>query len=197
YDYMEGPDAITRTNPLIAEDYNRRSFLTAYSKCQLFPYTTLFRSRLGSNYDSHAGIISDSSQMVTLGENGETTYNFTLQSSGTYDIAIRIGFPFWDKNSIKISIDNDETTIKESRLWWHYWRTTCWLMLKKNVSLSAGTHTIKVKAGIPGVQFYGFRVCSDFKQSSSAGKAEFLLAPRKFKGVNGQMVEPDRAFKLT
>src|SRR5699024_10401888 len=58
-------------------------------------------------------------------------------------------------------------------------------------------HTIKVKAGIPGVQFYGFRVCSDFKQSSSAGKAEFLLAPRKFKGVNGQMVEPDRAFKLT
>ena len=24
YDYMEGPDAVTRTNPLIAEDYNRR-----------------------------------------------------------------------------------------------------------------------------------------------------------------------------
>lgn len=197
YDYMEGPDAVTRTNPLIAEDYNRRSFLTAYSKQQKTEFGSVFIDRLGSNYDSHAGIVSDSSQMVTLGENGETTYNFTLQSSGTYDIAVRIGFPFWDKNTIKISIDNDETTFKESRLWWPYWRTTCWLTLKKNISLTAGAHTIKVKAGIPGVQFYGFRVCSDFQQSSSAGEAKFLLAPRKFKGVNGQMVEPDRAFKLT
>ncbi|MEI3609936.1 glycosyl hydrolase family 18 protein [Pseudogracilibacillus sp. SO10305] len=197
YDYMEGPDAVTRTNPLIAEDYNRRSFLTAYSKQQKTEFGNIYIDRQGSNYDSHAGIVTDSSQMVTLGENGETIYNFTLQSSGTYDIAVRIGFPFWDKNSIKISIDNDETTIKERRLWWPYWRTTCWLTLKKNISLTAGAHTIKVKAGIPGVQFYGFRVCSDFRQSSSAGEAEFLLAPRKFKGVNGQMVEPDRAFKLT
>ncbi len=108
---------------------------------------------------------------------GETIYNFTLQSSGTYDIAVRIGFPFWDKNSIKISIDNDEidndeTTIKESRLWWPYWRTTCWLTLKKNISLTAGAHTIKVKAGIPGVQFYGFRVCSDFQQQSSSARVK-------------------------
>src|SRR5699024_5780968 len=151
----------------------------------------------GSNYDSHAGIVSDSSQMVTLGENGETIYNFTVQSSGTDDTAVRIGCALWDKNSIKISIDNDETTIEESRLGGPYWRTTCWLTLKKNISLTSGAHTIKVKAGIPGVQFYGFRVCSDFRQSSSAGEAEFLLAPRKFKGVNGQMVEPDQAFKLT
>src|SRR5690625_6934260 len=121
--------------------------------------------------------------MVTLKKNCETIYNFTLQSSGTYDISVRIGFPFWDKNSSDLSIDNDETTIKESRLWWPYWRTTCWLTLKKNISLTAGAHTIKVKAGIPGVQFYGFRVCSDFQQSSSAGEAEFLLAPRKFKEI--------------
>ncbi|MDQ0216571.1 hypothetical protein J2S13_003033 [Oikeobacillus pervagus] len=60
-------------------------------------------------------IVSDSSQMVTLGENGETTYNFTIQSSGSYDIAVRIGFPFWDKNLIKISIDSNETTFNENR----------------------------------------------------------------------------------
>lgn len=98
YDYMEGPDAVTRTNPLIAEDYNRRSFLTAYSKQQKTEFGNIYIDRQGSNYDSHAGIVSDSSQMVTLGENGETIYNFTLHSSGTYDIAVRIGFPFWDKN---------------------------------------------------------------------------------------------------
>ncbi len=89
------------------------------------------------------GIVSDTSQMVLM---GKTVKRFTLQSSGTYDIVVKIGFPFCDKNFINISIDNDETTFKESRLWWWpYWRTTCWLTLKKNISLSAGVHSVKVK----------------------------------------------------
>src|SRR5699024_7359389 len=154
YDYMEGPDAITRTNPLIAEDYNRRSFLTAYSKQQKVEFGTIYIDRTGNDYNGHSGIVSDSSQMARLGANGETTYNLTFQSTGTYDSAVRIGLPSEDKNKTKLSVDNDRTTFKESSLWWRYWRTTSWLTLKTNMSLSAGTHSIEVKAGIPGVRFY-------------------------------------------
>src|SRR5690625_3879569 len=104
--------------------------------------------------------------MVTLGENGETIYNFTLQSIGTYDIALNIAFPIWDKNYIKISIDKDKKTIKGTRLWKTYWRTPCWLKLKKNIYLTTCAHTIKIKAVIPSVQYYGFRVFKDFQHSS-------------------------------
>ncbi len=34
YDYMEGWDAVSRTYPLLGETYNRRRYLTAYSKQQ-------------------------------------------------------------------------------------------------------------------------------------------------------------------
>ena len=65
------------------------------------------------------------------------------------------------------------------------------------VFLSAGTHTVSVSASVPGVQFYGFRVCSSFSEEPSAGEAEFMLSPRKFKDVNGLMAEPDKGFILT
>ena len=50
---------------------------------------------------------------------------------------------------------------------------------------------------VKGVQFFGFRVCSSFSEKPSAGDATYLLAPRKFKDVEGKMVGPDKGFKLT
>ena len=47
------------------------------------------------------------------------------------------------------------------------------------------------------MQFYGYRVCSDFSETPSAGEAEFLLSPRQFKDVDGNMAVPDKGFKLT
>lgn len=197
YDYMEGPDATSRTYPLLGESYNRRRYLTAYSKEQEVEFGTVYIDRDGATPDTYSEGVILSSSSATLGEDGEAEYEFNITSSGTYDVAVRILFPFWDKNSINISLDGVSKNFTESRLWWPYWRTTCWLSLSSSVFLSAGTHTVSITTGVPGVVFYGFRVCSNFKEQPSAGEAEFTLSPRKFKDVTGVMAEPNRGFRLT
>lgn len=197
YDYMEGQDAISRSQPQIAGTYNGRKYLTAYSKEQKAEFGTIYVDRAGGTPDKYTGVVSVSDSMVSLGDEGSATYNFTVASPGTYDIAVRLCYPFWDKNGVYISIDGTEVHFYESRLWWPYWRTTFWKTLAKGVALSAGTHTIKVSVDVKGVQFYGFRVCSEFNEYPSAGDATYVVAPRKFKDVEGNMVGPDKGFKLT
>ncbi|HLS53889.1 MAG TPA: hypothetical protein VK031_07935, partial [Tissierellaceae bacterium] len=192
YDYMEGPDATGRTYPLLGESYNRRRYLTAYSKEQEVEFGTVYIDRDGGSPDTYSEGVILSSSSATLGEDGEAEYEFNIANSGTYDVAVRILFPFWDKNSINISLDGVSKNFTENRLWWPYWRSTCWLSLSSSVFLSAGTHTVSITTGVPGVLCYGFRVCSNFKEQPFAGEAEFTLSPRKFKDVNGVMAEPDR-----
>lgn len=47
------------------------------------------------------------------------------------------------------------------------------------------------------MQFYGFRVCTAFREYASAGEAAFMLSPRQFIDVNGNPCQPDKGFKLT
>ena len=110
---------------------------------------------------------------------------------------MRLAFPFWDKNALNVSVNGSSKTFSESRLWWPYWRRTCWLSFASGRSLSAGNHTLVISGGVPGVQFYGFRVCSSFSEEPSAGEATFTLSPRQFLDVNGQPATPDKGFKLT
>lgn len=119
----------------------------------------------------------------------------TIQS--IYGGDLEFDNPRWDKNSIGISLDGDSQMLSESRMYFLYWRKKFWRILKSGVSLSAGKHTITVSGGVPGVVFYGFRVCSDFSQKATAGEVYYGLKPRKFMDVNGEMVQPDRAFKVT
>ena len=58
-------------------------------------------------------------------------------------------------------------------------------------------HTIKISVDVKGVQFYGFRVCSSFSEKPSAGEATYTFSPRQFKDVEGNMVGPERGFRLT
>ncbi len=197
YDYMEGADAVSREYPQMSGTYNRRHYLTAYGKEQKTEFGTIYIDRNGGQPDGNSGIVALSDYMATLGDEGAAVYNFTVDSAGTYDIAVRLCFPFWDKNGIYISIDGTEKHFTESRLWWPYWRTTFWTSLASGVALSAGTHTIEISVDVKGVQFYGFRVCSAFSEEPSAGEAVYTLSPRQFKDVNGNMVGPDRGFKLT
>lgn len=202
YDYIEGWDCISREYPLIQETYNRRRYLTTYGKEQKTDFGTIYIDRSGGTPDSYTGIVSVSDYIVVLGDSAgspggsTTTYNFTIDTAGTYDIAIRISYPWWDKNVITVSLDGVATNFSENRLWWPYWRKTCWLTLRSSVSLSAGQHRIVISNG-SGVQFYGFRVCSSFSETASAGTATFTLSPRSFKDVDGNMAAPDRGFKLT
>ena len=196
YDYMEGRDAVDYTQPLMAETYNGRHYLTAYGKSQHTEFGSIILDR-GAEPDSYSGIVSVSETLVTLGDEGEAVYNFTIDRAGTYDVAVRLCFPFWNRNGIYVSLDGQTTHYHESRLWWPYWRTTFWATLAKNVNLAAGQHTLTISVDVNGVQFYGFRVCTAFEEYPSVGEAQYTLAPRQFKDVNGKMVGPDRGFKLT
>lgn len=195
YDYMEGQDAVDHTYPQMGESYNGRKYLTAYSKQRYTEFSGIRVDRDGTP-DSYSGIVSVTNGVLTLGTEGETTYRFSVQTAGTYDIAVQLCYPFWDKNGIYISIDGSTTHFTESRLWWPYWRTTFWKRLCRSY-LSAGTHTITVSVDVENVMFYGFRVCNSFTEYPSAGDASFVVAPRKFKDVNGKMAVPDKGFKLT
>lgn len=196
YDYMEGRDAVYKEYPQMAEVYNRRRYLTAYAKQQKTEFGDIIIDR-NAEPDSYGGVVSVSETLVTLGDEGTATYKFTIDEGGTYDVAIRLCYPFWDKNSIYASLDGSTVHFSEDRIWWPYWRTTFWATLAKGVSLTAGEHTLTISVGVNGVQFYGFRVCTDFSEEPTAGQAEYALAPRKFKDVNGDMVGPAAGFKLT
>ena len=197
YDFMEGQDAVYKEYPLMGEVYNRRRYLTAYAKQQNTEFGDILIDRGGGDVDSYSGIVSVSDYMITLGDEGSASYEFTIDEAGTYDVAVRICFPFWDKNSVTVSVDGVSQTFSENRLWWPYWRTTCWFPLVTGHSFSAGTHTLTVDVGVNGVQFYGFRVCTDFSEEPTAGVAQFTLSPRQFIDVDGNPCKPDKGFKLT
>ncbi|MFR2737465.1 MAG: glycosyl hydrolase family 18 protein [[Clostridium] innocuum] len=196
YDYMEGQDAVSYEYPLLSGTYNRRHYLTAYGKEQKASFGTVFLDRGGGTPDSYSGVVSVSDFMTVLGEDSSAVFRFSIASAGTYDIAVRLCFPFWDKNALRVTVDGSAKTFSENRLWWPYWRRTCWLSFGR-MSLSAGTHTLTIDGGVPGVQFYGFRVCSAFSEAPSAGEASFMLSPRQFLDVNGNPATPDKGFKLT
>jgi hypothetical protein len=177
--------------------YNGRHYLTAYSKQQKTEFENIIIDHDGGDYASASGIVSIENGIATLGDEGSVTYRLTISTAGTYDVAVRLCYPFWDKNGIYVSLDGATTHYSESRLWWPYWRSTFWTSLASGVSLAAGTHTIRISVDVKGVQFYGFRVCSSFSEAPSAGEATYSFSPRQFKDVEGNMVGPDRGFRLT
>ena len=198
YDFMEGWDTSRETaEPTKHETYSGRKYLTTYLKQQKVSFGTISVDRNGVP-DSYSGnaVIGEGYASV-LDEEAVLKYTFEVPTAGTYDVAVEIVYPRWDKNSIGISLDGDSQMLSESRLYFLYWRKKFWRILKSGVSLSAGKHTITVSGGVPGVVFYGFRVCSDFSQKATAGEVYYGLKPRKFMDVTGEMVQPDRAFKVT
>ena len=197
YDYAEGGDATSREAPIIGETYNRRRYLTCYGKTQKAEFGTIYIDRDGEPDSYTEGVVIGNGMITLSSETGTATYDFTVPQSGIYDVAVRICYPYWDKNGINISLDGSPVGFYENRLWWPYWRSTFWAILAKGRSLSAGEHTITVDGGVVGAQLYGFRLCSSFSEQPSAGSATFELSPRSFKDVNGNMAVPDKGFKLT
>lgn len=196
YDFMEGQDAVSRDGPITRDTYNRRNYLTCYGKEQKSEFGTIYIDRNGKP-DSYTGNMIIGDTTVAVAANGTATYNFTVQTSGVYDVAVRIGFPFWNKNGINMTLDGSAVSFNESRLWWPYWKKSHWRALVTRRTLSAGSHTIVITGGVPGSVFYGFRVCSAFSQKPWAGSASFGLSPRHFKDVGGIMRAPADGFRLT
>lgn len=196
YDFMEGQDSSYDGN-LIGDVYNRRRYLTCYGKTQKTEFENTVIDQVGGDLSAYTGVVTVSDSVITLGDEGTATYSFDLSSSGNYDIAIRICYPFWDKNGLIVSLDGESHVFSESRLWWPYWRKTCWLTLAKDKYLSSGTHTIVISGAVNGVQFYGFRVCNSFNEYPKVGTANFTMHPRQFLDINKEPCEPVRGFKLT
>ena len=182
---------------MVQESYNRRRYLTCYGKTQKTDFGTIYIDRNGEPDDYTDGVVVGNGTITLSSDTGVAWYRFNILQSGIYDVAVNICFPFWNKNKINIFLDGNEVNFNEERLWWSYWRKTCWLTLAKGQHLSAGAHTICVNGGIKGVQFYGFRVCSSFSEKPTAGEATFSLSPRSFKDVNGNMAVPSEGFILT
>ena len=196
YDYMEGWDAVARESPIVQEMYNRRRYLTCYGKTQKAEFGTIYVDRDGTPEDYTDGVVVGNGTITLSLPDGTAGYNFTVSQSGVYDVAVRVCFPFWDKNGISVSLNGSTVHFSENRLWWPYWKRTCWLYHSRQ-SLSVGNHALTVDGGVPGVQFYGFRICSSFSEEPTAGEATFALSPRSFKDVNGNTAVPDKGFKLT
>lgn len=196
YDFMNGWQYTSTSGALRRGTYNRRRYLTCYGKVQKSEFGTIYVDRNGVP-DSYSGIVTVTDTMTVLGEGGSATFNFTVSQAGTYDVAVRLCYPFWDKNALTVSLDGSSKTFRETRLWWPYWRKTCWLPLSMRVNLSAGSHTIRISGGVPGVQFYGFRVCGGFAENTWPGEATYTLAPRRFIDVDGNPAAPANGFKLT
>lgn len=105
YDYMESADAVEYSYPQMSGTYNRRRYLTAYGKQQNAEFGTVYVDKSGESPDSYSGIVAVSDSIATLGDGGSATYSFTVSTAGTYDVAVRLCYPFWDKNGIYISIE--------------------------------------------------------------------------------------------
>lgn len=88
-------------------------------------------------------------------------------------------------------------TFSEERLWWPYWRTSCWMLFAEWLELKAGTYKMVVETVSTGVLFYGFKLCDFFTDERYGGEAVFKLSPRRFLDVNGEYCEPDKGFRLT
>jgi hypothetical protein len=82
YDFMEGRDATSYEYPLMNGTYNRRHYLTAYSKEQHTEFGTIYVDADGTT-STYSGIVSFENGVATLGDEGSATYTFTVSSAGT------------------------------------------------------------------------------------------------------------------
>ena len=78
--------------PLMGEVYKRRRYLTSYGKTQKTNFDGVVVDR-NAEPDSYSGIVSISDGMITLGDNGEAVYELNVPAAGSYDLAVKLGFP--------------------------------------------------------------------------------------------------------
>ena len=115
YDFMEGRDATSYEYPLMNGTYNRRHYLTAYSKEQHTEFGTIYVDADGTT-SSYSGSVSFENGVATLGDAGSATYTFSVSSAGTYDIAIRLCYPFQWASAFTSSCHTDSAGYPAFRL---------------------------------------------------------------------------------
>lgn len=211
YDMQIAEDRTNSTSPLVQSDYGGKTFMTAYHKTQVPSFIGSVASRAGDEYDDHGGALTQGAGYISsrqprpleegseeYEEEGWAEYNVNISSSGMYDIAVRINYPWFDKDHITISIDGSSYSVSQPNQWYPLARTVHWVKLT-TVSLSAGNHTIRFEGGSTayGAQFYGFNICQSFTFTMDAGQAQWTLTPQTYLDINEQEVQAADGYRLT
>jgi spore germination protein YaaH len=205
YDYLQGAEG-TLVSPMAQDSYGKKNFVTAYSKEIKKTSTGIVATINAPQYNSISGAYTETATRISprLPEGIETPmeaiYTFSVPSTGTYDIAIHANFPWFNQNSLDISLDGVITTLDETRQWYPFYRFDHWVVWKSGVNLSAGNHSIIVTGGgqsANGTQFWGFEVAESIVCTPSGGEASFTMLPKQLMGKNGVLTEPATNWKVT
>ena len=203
YDYADGPAADDYEYPLMADTYNRRRYLTAYSALQKVDFGEIYTEL------TNGMIFPNSLQQNSV------RYRFSLPQKGAH-ISVKICFPiFSDDNKLKATLSGigkgsaylvgeyviaPPTDIPSYT--WPYYRSSCWVDIPYTDitdEYEIAEYELDVKYSGSGIraEVYGMRASSNFEESRDGGAASFILRPREFKDIHGDMVGPANGFKLT
>jgi spore germination protein YaaH len=171
----------TQNGQMPSLNYNGDDLMVAYNKKQ----TAYF-----------PGLVVD--QTVTQ---NQTTYTFSVPSTGSYDIVLKVNFPWFKMNKIVVEIDGQQYTAQQPTDWYPLARTAHWYYQAFTMTLSAGTHTLVYDTAnsAPGAQLLGFRVCSggQYSFTMSGGQVNATMVPQQYIDINGNQVQPRNGYVLT
>lgn len=206
YDYLNPDDRDHRESPMVQGTYDGKPYVTCFQKQQKTAFVGQQVNRTGTDYVELTGAIDEyeQSNMISPRQPGEfenesyARYEFTVPE-GRYDIAVRVNFPWWDQQRLELAVDGEQFIVGDKEQWYPYHRRTHWLKLG-SFQLSDGTHTFELfgEGSQYGTQFYGFRVCQEFRDEYYGGEVEYTVRPRKFLDVNRDEAWPhENHFKAT
>ena len=220
YDYQDGMDAAQVTGPIfkVSGQVGRvwRNYLVNYEKAALPEFAGQIVSKTGTEgtitgaMTIGAGWVSprapelvqvplpphlppDSPPLYVWETEGRAEYSFSVPQAGEYDLAIRVNFPWWNRQVLPLWLNGELIQVGPFVDWYPLHRRTHWTLAKR-VVLTAGEHLL-VLQGDPsqyGIRFFGFSVCSHFSFSMTGGEATFNLTPRRLKDVAGNWVLPEQ-----
>lgn len=225
YDQLEGMDASQIAGPIFRVSGQvgnvKRNYLITYEKAESAEFIDQVVARTGTEADVLTGAMTigagwisprapqrvpvppppdsppDTPPTWVWETEGYAEYVFSVPQAGEYDLAVRVHFPWWNRQILSLWLNGVRIQLGPFPDWYPFHRRTHWLRAAR-VQLDAGTHTLELRgdSSLYGIQFWGFRVCSQFNWSVTGGDASFTLSPRKMKDIDGNWVLPEQ-FILT
>lgn len=143
------------------------------------------------------GLTDNEKAIYQSTQSGSWEYVFNISTAGTYTLALDMNFPWFDSNSLKITLDGADYTVTETRFWNITYRTRHIEVFFRG-HLSAGTHIIKCGANgsIVGAITYGLCI-GNFTTELFSGQADYTMSTQQFVDVNGNKVVPADNYAMT
>lgn len=220
YDYPRGGDEDSRVAPVVRSSYKEKPYLVSYSKNQRTEWYNIIVDLKGTDYTQASGVFYEDPSTGAIaprqprplepadGEDTEEEPQFEEEAhvvwefhtpGGTWDLVLRINFPWFDRRRLRIALDGQEFILSADELWYPYLRQLHWYKVG-TFYLSAGTHTLELfGAGSDyGVLLTNIRLAGSFVEEHYTGEAQFTVRPRYFLDINRKPAWPHGGrFKIT